>query len=304
MSAHEVIIWVMAAFAALGALDRIFGNKIGIGKEFEEGIAAMGGLALAMLGIISLAPALAKALQGVVVPVYSALGADPAMFAGSILACDMGGGALAQAMAQSPQAAALGGVLAGSMLGATVVFTIPVAMGILKEEDRPAMAKGILCGIITIPLGLLDILVVFMIAYDLIAYVYAGQSFAFLVMMYATVFLSALYLIMRPYLYLMCVTFDIKIRKMFKNALILAVNGLGRNLLCGLAAAVVLLLNVMVFNFIPSLGVAMFFLFTVSISWFFQIYGAWPVLKKHMIDPYYEEAPASQEEESVFRDRG
>jgi uncharacterized membrane protein YesL len=155
-----------------------------------------------------------------------------------------------------------------------------------------------------IPLGLLDILVVFMIAYDLIAYVYAGQSFAFLVMMYATVFLSALYLIMRPYLYLMCVTFDIKIRKMFKNALILAVNGLGRNLLCGLAAAVVLLLNVMVFNFIPSLGVAMFFLFTVSISWFFQIYGAWPVLKKHMIDPYYEEAPASQEEESVFRDRG
>lgn len=155
MSAHEIIIWVMAAFAALGALDRIFGNKIGIGKEFEEGIAAMGGLALAMLGIISLAPVLAKVLQGVVVPVYSALGADPAMFAGSILACDMGGGALAQAMAQSPQAAALGGVLAGSMLGATVVFTVPVAMGILREEDRPAMAKGILCGMITIPAGLL-----------------------------------------------------------------------------------------------------------------------------------------------------
>ena len=28
MSAHEIIIWVMAALAALEALDRIFGNKI------------------------------------------------------------------------------------------------------------------------------------------------------------------------------------------------------------------------------------------------------------------------------------
>jgi len=28
-------------------------------------------------------------------------------------------------------------------------------MGILKEEDRPAMAKGILCGIVTIPIGVL-----------------------------------------------------------------------------------------------------------------------------------------------------
>jgi ethanolamine transporter len=28
-------------------------------------------------------------------------------------------------------------------------------MGILREEDRPAMAKGILCGIVTIPVGIL-----------------------------------------------------------------------------------------------------------------------------------------------------
>ena len=41
------------------------------------------------------------------------------------------------------------------MLGATVVFAIPVAMGILKEEDRPALAQGILCGVITVPIGVL-----------------------------------------------------------------------------------------------------------------------------------------------------
>ncbi len=155
MSAHEIVIAVMAVFAVLGALDRILGDRLGLGKEFESGILAMGSLAMAMLGIISLAPVLASVLKPVVVPVYSFLGADPAMFAGTILACDMGGGALAAEMTADSQAALLGGVITGSMLGATVVFTIPVAMGILEEDDRPAMAKGILCGIVTIPAGVL-----------------------------------------------------------------------------------------------------------------------------------------------------
>ena len=155
MSFHEIIIGAMAVFAVLGALDRIFGNRWGIGKEFEEGILAMGSLALAMVGIVSLAPVLATVLKPVVVPLYGWLGADPAMFAGTILACDMGGGALAMEMTADPQAAMLGGILTASMLGATIVFTIPVAMGILREEDRPAMAKGILCGIVTIPVGIL-----------------------------------------------------------------------------------------------------------------------------------------------------
>lgn len=155
MSAHELLIAIMAIFAIFGAIDRIAGNRLGLGKQFEEGILAMGTLAMAMLGIITLAPVLASLLRPVVVPVFSFLGADPAMFAGSLLACDMGGGPLAQELAQTEEAAMLGGVITGSMLGATLVFTIPAAMGILDPEDRPAMAKGILCGIVTIPLGIL-----------------------------------------------------------------------------------------------------------------------------------------------------
>lgn len=153
MSFDEILIAVMAGFAVLGAIDRIFGNRFGLGQEFENGVLAMGSLALAMVGIVSLAPVLAAVLKPVVVPVYGFLGADPAMFAGTILANDMGGAALAQQMTEDPQAALLGGVLTGAMLGATIVFTIPVAMGILEERDRPAMAKGILCGIVTIPIG-------------------------------------------------------------------------------------------------------------------------------------------------------
>ncbi len=155
MEVYSVIVWIFGAFAIFGALDRIFGSKLGLGQQFEEGILSMGSLALAMVGIICLAPVLASLLRPVVVPVFALLGADAAMFAGTILACDMGGGALAAELTRDPQAALLGGVLTGSMLGATIVFTIPVALGILAEEDRPALAKGVLCGIITIPLGVL-----------------------------------------------------------------------------------------------------------------------------------------------------
>ena len=155
MSVHEILIAVMAVFALLGALDRIIGNKFGLGQEFENGILAMGSLGLSMIGIIALSPVLAAVLKPVIVPVFSFLGADPAMFAGTILANDMGGGALAKELTTDPQAAGLGGVITGSMLGATIVFTIPVSLGILSREDRPFLAKGILCGIVTIPVGVL-----------------------------------------------------------------------------------------------------------------------------------------------------
>lgn len=153
MSAHEILIAIMACFAVLGGIDRIFGGKLGLGPEFEKGILAIGELTLAMAGIICLAPVLANVLRPVIVPVYKFLGADPAMFAGTILANDMGGAPLAMELAESPEAGRLGGLLAGAMMGATVVFTIPVALGILKQEDRPFLAKGILCGVITIPIG-------------------------------------------------------------------------------------------------------------------------------------------------------
>ena len=155
MSAHEILIAVMAVFAVLGGLDRIIGNRFGLGQEFENGMIAMGSMGLAMIGMIALAPVLANVLRPVVVPVYSFLGADPAMFAGTLLACDMGGGQLARELSADAQASLLGGVITGSMMGSTIVFTIPVAMGILPERDRPALATGVLAGIVTIPVGIL-----------------------------------------------------------------------------------------------------------------------------------------------------
>ena len=91
---------------------------------------------------------LANVLRPVILPFYQLFGADPAMFAGSILANDMGGAPLAMELAGTRAAGQLGGLIVGSMLGATVVFSIPVALGILQPEDRPALARGVLAGLL------------------------------------------------------------------------------------------------------------------------------------------------------------
>lgn len=153
MSVNEIIIYIMVVFAVLGAIDRIIGNKFGLGEKFEEGILAIGSLAISMVGIIALAPVLADLLKPIVVPVYSFLGADPAMFAGTILANDMGGAPLAQALALTEEAGKFGGLIVGAMLGPTIVFTIPVALGIIAPDDRKYLATGVLAGVVTIPIG-------------------------------------------------------------------------------------------------------------------------------------------------------
>src|SRR5690625_212427 len=153
MGINEIIIYIMVIFMVIGALDKIFKNKFGLGDQFEEGIMAMGSLTLAMVGIIVMAPVIATVLSPVIVPIYSLFGADPAMFAGSILANDMGGYHLALDMTTDHNAAMFSGLILGAMMGPTIVFSIPVALGIIKKEDHRFLATGVMAGFVTIPIG-------------------------------------------------------------------------------------------------------------------------------------------------------
>lgn len=153
MLINNFIIYTMTLFMIIGACDRIFGNRFGYGKKFEEGILTMGPLALSMIGIISLSPLIANFLRPIITPFYKIIGADPALFAGTILANDMGGYSLGNEIALSTEGAILGGLILSATLGATLSFSIPVAMGIIKKSDEKYLSKGILSGLITIPFG-------------------------------------------------------------------------------------------------------------------------------------------------------
>ena len=153
LSVNSVIIFIMMIFMLVGAIDKMRGNKLGYGAEFDEGFNAMGPLAAAMAGVVAAAPVLAIILKPIIVPIYQLVGADASMFATTLLACDMGGYPLAMEMAANESIGNFAGLILGTMMGPTIVFTIPVALGIIKKEDRSYLGAGILAGLITVPLG-------------------------------------------------------------------------------------------------------------------------------------------------------
>jgi ethanolamine transporter len=152
MDFSEILMWIMSFGILIGGIDRIIGNKYGLGEQFEEGFNAMGPLALGMVGMMTLAPVIARVLGPVIIPVFQSIGADPSMFA-MILANDMGGYPLAMELAIDPNAGLLSGLIVASMMGCTIVFSIPVGLGLIEKKDRPFFAKGLLIGFVTIPIG-------------------------------------------------------------------------------------------------------------------------------------------------------
>ena len=150
----QIIMHIMAVGAVLGGIDHLLGNRFGFGQRFEEAFRLLGAIALSMAGIICLAPVLSALLGSVVVPLFTLLGLDPGMF-GSILAIDMGGYQMAMDLCTDPAVGRYAGIVVSAIFGCTIVFTIPVGLGAVGVDDRPFFTKGILLGLVTMPIGLL-----------------------------------------------------------------------------------------------------------------------------------------------------
>ena len=154
MSVNQIIMYIMAMGVALGGIDQMLGNKLGYGEKFEDGFRMLGPVALAMAGIICLAPVLSSVMGFLVSPLCHFFHMDPGIF-GSVLAIDMGGCELSMELARNPEFGLFSGIIVSSMFGCTVVFSIPVGLSFLREEDRPYFTKGILLGLATLPVSII-----------------------------------------------------------------------------------------------------------------------------------------------------
>ena len=147
----NILTYVMAAFMLLAAADRIFGGRLGLGREFENGVELLGTMALSMVGMIVAAPLIAHLMQ----PVFDLLPAwiDPSILPSVVFANDMGGAPLAVGAARDASIGAFNAMVVSSMMGCTVSFTIPFCLGCVPKALHRDMLLGLLCGIVTIPLG-------------------------------------------------------------------------------------------------------------------------------------------------------
>ena len=147
-----VIIWIIMICAVIGAFAAIKNPEVGLGKEFMSGMHAVGHIFVPAAGIMAAIPFLTVFIEKVVSPVFHAIGADPAIAATTILASDMGGYLLAEALAESYEGWVMA-LIVGFMAGATIVFSIPMGLAMLDKRDHKYMALGIMAGVLTIPIG-------------------------------------------------------------------------------------------------------------------------------------------------------
>ena len=148
-------------------------------------------------------------------------------------------------------------------------------------------------------MGLLDSAAIFALGFDLF-YLWNSPTTGVNSFMYIMIFaLIFIYGVMRFYTYLMLVTFDMKLGKILKNALIFTIMGIKRNLMAilGMGLLVVIFGALILFlgRILPAV-IILPFLCLLGFCGFMYTFAAYPVIQKYMIDPVQKPAAAQSEE--------
>ncbi len=153
-------------------------------------------------------------------------------------------------------------------------------------------------------LGALDLIVMFIVAYDILFFYTNLGNLMFGIFFWFSLVLTILYYFMRFYMYIVMITFDLSIFKVLKNALIFSLLGVKRNIMALLGMVLALFINVWLFSIFVPLGVIIPFVILFSTCSYMSAYAAWPKIKQYMIDPYYVEEQPDEDFEPIFKDRG
>ena len=162
-----IVVYIIMVCALVGCIASVVRPESELGQQFVAGIDSIGPIFLPVAGIMAAAPYLTAFVSTVFGPAYGLLGADPAMAATTFIAVDMGGYQLADALAQTRESWIMA-MMTGYMAGATIVFTIPVALKMLEKRDRKYLALGVMSGLLAIPIGVLVASVIIALAHPVV----------------------------------------------------------------------------------------------------------------------------------------
>ncbi len=151
--------------------------------------------------------------------------------------------------------------------------------------------------------GIIDLGLMLLLGYDIVFFFNnMGVSFMMSMLFYVTLIAAILYFVMRFYVYILMVTFDLSIYKLMKNALIFAILGFKRNILAFIGILLSLVVTYSLCLIFLPLGIILPFIILFGSGAFMGAYAAYPKIKQVMIDPYYPEEEKVYEEEPIFRD--
>ena len=144
--------------------------------------------------------------------------------------------------------------------------------------------------------GVIDVLMIFMLVYDVATYRYNVDSNIGMFMFVISMGMSIYYYFIRMYIYPMMVTFDMSLPKLIKNGMLFGILGIKRNIMVLLGTIVVVVLEFGLLAMLPPVAVMLPVLIIFGLLGYMCIYGAYPKIKEIMIDPYYKEVDAASEE--------
>lgn len=143
--------------------------------------------------------------------------------------------------------------------------------------------------------GAIDLLCCVLLTANIGSLVNATGDFLYSVLFWGNIAIFIAFFVMRFYIYLQIVTFDLSIFKILKNSLIFTLLGFKRNLLAILGILLGICFEI-AFLFAANgflIPVAIIAPLTMLFSTFayMKVYAAYFKIKAYMIDPYYQEHP-------------
>lgn len=143
--------------------------------------------------------------------------------------------------------------------------------------------------------GMLDLLLLMLIPFNVMV-LSQGSGFFNGVLFWLNLVIGFLYLLMRCFIYLQMITFDLSVRKLLKNSLIFAFIGFKRLLPAILGNLVLIGFNIFLAFTGPLLSLAAILpiLFLFANCAYMTTYAAYFKIKEVMIDPYVEDSDAEE----------
>ena len=147
-------------------------------------------------------------------------------------------------------------------------------------------------------MGIIDAAILCIVPYNIFAMVAGNSGFVTSFMLWMNVAIFIVYFIMRFYIYMLMVTFDLSIFQILKNALIFTMLGIKRNLAALLGIFLLVLIDALLLlsgaGFLLPLALAIPLMFLFAVGAFMATYAVYYVIKQYMIDPYYEKQAQTQ----------
>lgn len=143
----------MLIFATIGLIDRLMAGRFGLAKCIDQGLNAMGGMAIPTVGMCCVGTEIIKNHIDTILTAMDSMDFDPSMIAGILLAPDMGGWFIAEQLTTDNTILIFNGIVLGALLGQMMTFQLPVFLSMLDREQHPPVLKGFMIGIVMIPVG-------------------------------------------------------------------------------------------------------------------------------------------------------